>query len=90
MAKDGGSNLGNPKLRIVVDRGDIIITQPGTTWVAVALVEEGLKLMDADKKKVVFFKADRELPYAEVYPVLIAVHESGSGGVELGTNDTKE
>jgi hypothetical protein len=27
--------LGNPKLRIVVDRGDIIITQPGTTWVAV-------------------------------------------------------
>jgi hypothetical protein len=24
-----------PKLRIVVDRGDIIITQPGTAWVGV-------------------------------------------------------
>ncbi len=37
----------------------------------------------------VFVKADVGLTYKDVYPVLIALHEAGSEGVELGTNEQK-
>ena len=38
----------------------------------------------------VFVKADVSLPYGRVYPLIIAMHELGVGGVDLGTNEKKE
>jgi biopolymer transport protein TolR len=37
----------------------------------------------------VFVKADSNLTFGQVYPVLIAIHEAGSLGVELGTSEEK-
>jgi biopolymer transport protein ExbD len=49
-------------------------------------LREALKHMKKDSKHVAFLKAGKNTPYAEVYPVLIAIHEADSRGVELGTN----
>ena len=38
----------------------------------------------------IFFKADARLSYGQIYPALIAIHEAGSPGIELGTNEIKE
>lgn len=38
----------------------------------------------------VFVKADPELPYARVYPVIMAVHELGISTIDLGTHELKE
>jgi biopolymer transport protein ExbD len=37
-----------------------------------------------------FVKADADLNYGDVYPVLIAIHEAGAPGVQLGTQELKE
>ena len=37
----------------------------------------------------VFFKADVELTYKDVYPVILALHELGVPGVDLGTNELR-
>ncbi|MSP16661.1 MAG: biopolymer transporter ExbD [Myxococcales bacterium] len=37
----------------------------------------------------IFLKGDQKVLFADVYPVLIAIHEAGSPGVELGTNELK-
>jgi biopolymer transport protein ExbD len=41
-------------------------------------------------QRPLFIKADADLPYSEVYPVLIAVHDSGAPMVQLGTQELKE
>jgi len=38
----------------------------------------------------IYVKASADLAYGDVYPVLIAVKEAGSSGVELGTQELKE
>ena len=38
----------------------------------------------------IFVKADADLTFGMVYPALIAIHEAGSPGVELGTQELKE
>jgi len=38
----------------------------------------------------VFVKADKDLEYGKVYPMIIAMHELGIQGVDLGTNEIKE
>jgi biopolymer transport protein ExbD len=38
----------------------------------------------------IFVKADADLTFGKVYPALIAIHEAGSPGVELGTQEPKE
>jgi biopolymer transport protein ExbD len=38
----------------------------------------------------VVVKADADLSYGDVYPVLIAMHEAGAPGVELATRQQKE
>jgi biopolymer transport protein ExbD len=38
----------------------------------------------------VFVKADAGMRFGQVYPALMAIHEGGSLGVELGTNERKE
>jgi biopolymer transport protein ExbD len=42
------------------------------------------------KSRPMFVKADAEMTYGEVYPVLIAIHEAGAPGVQLGTQELKE
>lgn len=44
---------------------------------------------NAEAQGRVFVKADRELEYGKVYPVIIAMHEIGVLGVDLGTNEKK-
>jgi biopolymer transport protein ExbD len=57
--------------------------------------------LEAVKKKVedelrrkpgqrIFVKADADLTFGKVYPALIAIHDAGSPGVELGTQEPKE
>ncbi|RMH44743.1 MAG: biopolymer transporter ExbD [Deltaproteobacteria bacterium] len=38
----------------------------------------------------VFLKADRDLAYGQVYPVMMAIHELGVSAIDLGTNELKE
>ena len=38
----------------------------------------------------VYVKASADLTYGEVYPVLIALHEAGSPGVRLATQEMKQ
>lgn len=38
----------------------------------------------------IFVKADADLTFGAVYPALMAIHEAGSPGVELGTQELKE
>jgi biopolymer transport protein ExbD len=38
----------------------------------------------------VFVKAHKDLPYGKVYPLIIAMHDIGVIGVDLGTNEIRE
>ena len=38
----------------------------------------------------IFVKADADLTFGKVYPALIAIHDAGSPGVELGTQEPKD
>jgi len=42
------------------------------------------------KSRPMYLKADADLMYKDVYPVLMAIHEAGSPGVQLGTQELKE
>jgi len=45
------------------------------------------KVTDPNSMNRVYLKAARDLPYAKVYPVLIAINELGVTSVDLGTNE---
>jgi biopolymer transport protein ExbD len=54
-------------------------------------VEEAWRAEDGSAAQGrVFVKADRDLEYGKVYPIIIAMHEIGVQGVDLGTNELKE
>jgi len=38
----------------------------------------------------IFVKGDADMTYGDVYPILIAIHDAGSPGVQLGTQELKE
>jgi biopolymer transport protein ExbD len=42
------------------------------------------------KAKPMYVKADADMTYGDVYPVLMAIHESGAATVQLGTQELKE
>ncbi len=47
----------------------------------------------ADQSSVmhkVFVKADKGVPYGQVYPVIMQIHEMGVTEIDLGTNELKE
>jgi|SRR3990172_313797 len=50
-------------------------------------VEEELRRKAGQR---IFVKADADLTFGKVYPALIAIHEAGSPGVELGSEELKE
>ena len=54
-------------------------------------VEEAWRADDiGDIQGKVFVKADKDLEYGKVYPMIIAIHELGVLGVDLGTNEIKQ
>jgi biopolymer transport protein TolR len=42
------------------------------------------------KQRDVFLKGDMDMPYKDIYPVFIAVHEAGAQNVLLGTAELKK
>jgi biopolymer transport protein TolR len=50
-------------------------------------VEEELRRKGGQR---IFLKADVDLKFGAVYPALMAIHEAGSPGVELGVAEIKE
>ena len=52
-------------------------------------VEDDWRVKGTSEQRV-FVKADIHLPYGDVYPLIIAMHELGVAGVDLGTNEKKE
>jgi biopolymer transport protein TolR len=42
------------------------------------------------KPRPMYVKADADLKYGDVYPVLMAIHEAGAHGVQLATQELKE
>ncbi|HWN69245.1 MAG TPA: biopolymer transporter ExbD [Haliangium sp.] len=44
---------------------------------------------DPEVPQRVLFKADKTLPFKDVYPVIIALHDLGLGSIDLGTNELK-
>jgi biopolymer transport protein TolR len=45
------------------------------------------KVKDLESQGRVYLKADDSLPYAKVYPVLMAINELGVTSIDLGTNE---
>jgi biopolymer transport protein TolR len=45
---------------------------------------------DPEVPQRVLFKADKTLPFKDVYPVIIAIHDLGLGSLDLGTNELKD
>jgi biopolymer transport protein ExbD len=52
-------------------------------------VEDAWRASGSEDRRV-FVKADAELTYKKVYPLIIAVHELGVPGVDLGTTEVRE
>lgn len=38
----------------------------------------------------VLVKVSPDIPYGEVYPIVMALHDMGAGGIDLGTEELKE
>jgi biopolymer transport protein TolR len=38
----------------------------------------------------VLIKADQDITYEKVFPVIMALHEAGASGIDLGTNEIKD
>ena len=51
---------------------------------------EGAWRADPEIPTRVLFKGDKDLPYEQVYPVIIAIHELGVVSIDLGTNEQKD
>ena len=45
------------------------------------------KVKDPESQGRVYVKADHELTYAKVYPLLIVINEMGVASIDLGTNE---
>lgn len=45
---------------------------------------------DRRGEKRILFKADHDATYKQVYPLVMALHEMGALGIDLGTNELKE
>src|SRR5499425_2465987 len=85
----------------IKDTGDQLIVSITKDGARTALWwdREGLKDMAALKAKLdeelrrkarpMYLKADADLTYGDVYPVLITINEAGSPGVMLGTQELK-
>ena len=61
-------------------------------WKALVAMNERLA-KDAEARKGesrVLLKAEPDALYGKVYPVIIALHEAGALGIDLGTNENKE
>ena len=41
------------------------------------------------QQRDMFFKADADLKYGDVYPVLVAIHEAGAVKIQIGTAELK-
>ena len=77
----------------------ISVTKDGsrtTVWYdrdAMKTIDEFKKRLEDElhrKTKPMYFKADADLKYGDVYPVLMAMHDSGAQQIMLGTQDMKE
>ena len=42
------------------------------------------------KQRPMYFKADADLRYGDVYPVLMAIHDAGANSLQLATQEQKE
>ncbi len=67
------------------DRTDMTALQQVTKRTEAELTKKMSKGVTA-----IFVKADVNMKFGQVYPALMAIHEGGSQGVELGTNEIKE
>lgn len=78
----------------------VAIDEGGQVWFAQdegpvadmnALKQRIQETWDADSKipRRVFVKAHISLPYKEVYPVIIAIHDLGVPGIDLGTHEKR-
>jgi biopolymer transport protein TolR len=59
-------------------------------WNAVASRNTRNAAIDRSGENRVLIKADAEVRYNQVYPVIIALHDLGAVGVDLGTNELKD
>ena len=46
--------------------------------------------VDRSGEDRVLVKVAPDIPYGQVYPIIMALHELGAGGIDLGTEDLKE
>jgi biopolymer transport protein TolR len=85
------------------DRFDIYVDKEKVPDVATmkSRVEDAWKALEAQNaalggkadrrgEKRILFKADHDATYKQVYPLVMALHEMGALGIDLGTNELKE
>lgn len=46
--------------------------------------------VDRSGEDRVLVKVSPDIPYGEVYPIVMALHDMGAGGIDLGTEELKE
>jgi biopolymer transport protein TolR len=100
-----GKDVPLPKTRFHVEKRDtgeeliVSVTRDGGRtqlwWDRDALKDLGelkQKLEDELRRKArpMFLKADSDLKYGDVLPVLMTMHEAGAHGVQLGTQEMRE
>jgi biopolymer transport protein TolR len=52
-------------------------------------IEEHWRETGAEATRRVFVKGDTDLTFGQVYPILVALHDLGTPGIDLGTNEKK-
>ena len=70
---------------------DTIKSRVEDAWKALEASNAALgEKADRRGEKRVLIKADHDATYKQVYPVIIALHEIGAVGIDLGTNELEE
>ncbi len=59
-------------------------------WNALASRNARQNAVDRSGETRVLIKADAEVKYEKVYPVIIALHDLGAAGIDLGTTELKD
>lgn len=61
-------------------------------WAELAAANSRIASDDVDRsgETRVLLKVDHTITYGQVYPVIMALHDMGAQGIDLGTNEKKE
>lgn len=69
---------------------DEMVERVQREWKVLAATNARTGSPDTSGESRVLLKVAREVTYGQVYPVIIAIHEMGAVGIDLGTEEARE